>query len=1124
MTAPTFTQNPQGLYFLDGAASQTGLANYGAVFLPPAGITVQSQVTLAQTWVVAGGVYLFLNAAVNDAAAFVAAVRQFLSAPGNANVRFLWIDDPNAPLSAWSPQTLTDANGSVGTLNTFVFRNYRLNVGGSCTISLNSTSDAVQIVQAADANAITFSSGIGAPIPATGTTLLLPFSGATLGCLAFTMALAQSGATDGTSDIDRMDVGLRYCYDDAENPGYLVSLRYRVFSTAAQSINLAAALDPINALIPSRSFLGFTAQSLATFFTNWVGLPVTFNAGSSGSPALVFAPNATTTSGDPADPFYLVPSGSFALNVPTAPGGDSGSGGRFMLGLSAIEYGGLSATGGNTIAFIPGQHAYAPGFTMAADPPAGGRGAPLQGGATTSWLYLTAAAGQSVSYYTQPDRSALYHVEGTPTDAKATFLDFMEIVSRGLPAPPTGPPAGTSYAFPAVPYGNLAGLPHAASYPTFESRVLGPARQQAIAALPAGQSLAAGTGSGSSSTGTTKHGYLAQFDTTFTTWQTLRLAQSDEGANALTIAGPGGGAIAGTLRDSLLANQQFLVFAGQRFAQNASLPQAKLSIEGFGFDLSPSNWSQHGTIILIKYADGSVYDLAADLSAWTDTRTFNDGTITQQHLLRIFKEADESANPDLATFVEAIHDPLWNGILALNVVIPPGTFPPELAGLIAGIDLSMFSAHHLGVNLSPVVLAGSPLALSMKDSSLFGLIDYDVSGEPFQPDGNAYRYRVESLRVLFENSRVQRFSSSVQVMMNLLFGEAARLIQPPESSAPPNTITLHGTYQESNGVRSYAFSTDDDNTFRITSAVLDEVEITRGQFLTITTAADLAAGKDVVTRFAFWGALRFRALPDFDLFSYGYEANGDPGQLSFANLSLDMSYPQATPEQLTFFFNAQQLAVNLATSLPRKESLVRRFPVKFSSFLQAEAGSSPDTLGYHLVLTPVPELSLHYPWYALVFDLELGSLGALAARAGFVARILAAWSPGEGGASMYTGIKIPGTGASGKVFTLQSVINISIDSFEFITANEPNGGRTYTLALTNIRLNFMGKQLPASAYIDFILFGDPGGSGDTLGWYASYMSNDADAPKKKSGNALRAGQQRVRRSAIEGTRGEEWRP
>lgn len=1090
MTAPTFTKNSQGLYTLDGAGSQTGLANYNVVFLPPPDSTLPTSVTLAQTWGVAGGVYLFLNAAVTDATAFVAAVRQFLSAPGSPNVRFLWIADPNAPLSAWSPSMLTDGNGSAGTLNAFPFRNYRLNVGGACAISLNPASDGVQIVQTAGSNAITFSSGSGAPIPATGTTLLLPFSGSTLGCLTFTMALAQSGSTDGTSDIDRMNAGLRYYYDDPENPGYLVSLRYRVFNTAAQSINLAAALDPINALLPSRTFLGFAAQSLATCFTNWVGLPVTFVAGSTGAPALVFAPYATTTSSDPADPFCLVPFGSFGLNVPSAPGGDSDFAGRLMLGLSAIEYGGLAASNGNTITFIPGQNAYAPAFSMSDDPPPGARGAPLQKGATTSWLYLTTTPGQAVSYCSQPDRSALYHVEGAPTNPKATFLDFMEIISRTLPARA----AGTSSSFPAVPYGNLAGLPYASSYPAFESRVLGPARQRAIVALPAESSLASGSGS---SVGTTRHGYLAQFAPTFATWQKVQLAQSNEGTKTLTIAGPNGGAIAGTLRDSLLANQQFLVFAGGKFAQNASLPQARLAIEGFGFDLSPSNWSQHDTIILIKYADGSVNDLAADLSAWTDTRTLNDGTITQQHLLRIFQEAGESTNPDLATFVEVIHDPLWNGILALNVVIPPGSFPPELAGLIAGIDMSMFCAHHLGVNLSPVVLAGLPLALSMKDSSLFGLINYDVSDVPFTADGSTYRYRVESLRVLFENSRVQRFTSSVQLMMNMLFGENATLVRPLESTAPPNTITLQGTYQETNGVRSYVFSTHDDNVFRMTSAVLAEVEITRGQFLTITTAADYAAGKDVATRFAFWGALRFRALPDFDLFSYGSEVNGDPGQLSFTNLSLDMAFPQATPQQLTFFFNAQQLAVDLAASVPRKNSLVRRFPVAFSSFLQAESGSTPDTLGYNGIITPVPESRLFYPWYALVFELKLGSLGALAGKAGFVAQLMAAWSPNPNGISMFAGILIPGTGASGKLFSLESILSLSIDSFQFVTAEAPSGGLSYTLALTNLRLNFMGKQLPASAYIDFILFGDPGGSGDTLGWYTAYTAEDDPAPKTK---------------------------
>ncbi|MEO8381652.1 MAG: hypothetical protein ABI779_18465 [Acidobacteriota bacterium] len=1096
MSDPTFTDTGQQLYYLDGAGSQSGLPRYNVVFLPRPGSGLSSPLTLAQTWVVPGGVYLFLNAPVSDIPAFQSAVWQFLSAPGNAAVRFLWLDDPNAPLSAWSPATLTDAGGVVGALNSFFFRNYRLNVGGSCTIALNSTRDGVQIVQVAGSQSITFSSGIGSAIPATGTTLLLPFSGASLGCLAFAMTLAQNGSTDGTSDVDRMDVGLRYFYDDAGNPGFLVSLRYRVFSTAAQSINLGASLDPINSTVVSRTFLGMApggaAQSLATCFTSWVGLPASMSASSSGSPALVFATNASTTSDDPADPFYLVPSGSFAWSVPPGPVAGSGPAGRLMLGSSAIEYGGASSASGNTITFIPGRNAYAPAFSSALNPPAGGGGAALRSGATTSWIYLTAAAGQSISYYTQPDRSALYHVEGTPSDPKATFLDFMEIVSRVLPVPP----GGTTYAFPAVPYGNLAGLSSASTYATFESRVLGPARQQAMATIPAGSVGASGTGSG---VGTTRHGYLARFDPTFTTWDTLELAQSDVGLNQLTIAGPAGGAITGALRDDLLASEQFLVFAGAKFAQNASLPEALLTIEGFGFDLAPANWSQHDTIMLMKYAGGSAYDLAADLSAWTDTRTFNDGTITQQHLLKIFQDADRRAltNPDFATFVEVIHDPLWNGILAMNVVVPPTSFPPELAGLIAGIDMSMFSAHHLGVNLSPVVLAGSPLALAMKDSSLFGLIDYDVSATPFQPDGNVYRYRVESLRVLFENSHVQRFASSVQVMMNMLFGESATLIPPSGSTAPLNTITLRGTYQETHGVRSYAFSTDEDNVFAMVSTVLAQVEITRGQFLTLTTAADYAAGKDVLTRFAFWGSLRFRALPDFDLFSYGLEANGDRGQLSFTNLGLDMSFPQAAPQQQEFFFNAQQLAVNLATSRPRVNSLVRRFPVAFDSFLQAEGGSSPESLGYHGIITPVPESRLTYPWYALVFELKLGSLGALAGKAGFVAQLMAAWSPNPNGISMFAGILIPGTGATGKLFSLESILSLSIDSFQFVTAQAPAGGLSYTLALTNIRLNFMGKQLPASAYIDFILFGDPGGSGDTLGWYTSYIAADDPAPKKK---------------------------
>src|SRR5579871_5067137 len=72
-------------------------------FLLPAGVVVPpGPLTAAAAWAQTLGTYVFLGAAPSNPAAFVAVARQLLSSPSLAGTRLLWLQNPDAPIVAWS--------------------------------------------------------------------------------------------------------------------------------------------------------------------------------------------------------------------------------------------------------------------------------------------------------------------------------------------------------------------------------------------------------------------------------------------------------------------------------------------------------------------------------------------------------------------------------------------------------------------------------------------------------------------------------------------------------------------------------------------------------------------------------------------------------------------------------------------------------------------------------------------------------------------------------------------------------------------------------------------------------------------------------------------------------------
>src|SRR6185295_9647657 len=112
----------------------------------------------------------------------------------------------------------------------------------------------------------------------------------------------------------------------------------------------------------------------------------------------------------------------------------------------------------------------------------------------------------------------------------------------------------------------------------------------------------------------------------------------------------------------------------------------------------------------------------------------------------------------------------------------------------------------------------------------------------------------------------------------------------------------------------------------------------------------------------------------------------------------------------------------------RAKALYAKFPLKLSGFVAtpdpllqnpplppSEAtAQSPESLGYVSITAGVQQSKMLDPWYGLVFDIDLGTLGALAGGAGLVLKLLLGWS--EGGTrdepAVYVGVRLPGVNAT----------------------------------------------------------------------------------------------------------------
>jgi len=1067
----------------------------------------------------------------------------------------------------------------------------------------------------------------------------------------------------GYPGLAHLDIGFRLFMRDPEFPDsgehvYLSSHRYplideesencRAHAYYPEKIAFKACLDPINPLVPERTYLNFKSEDVAqtglpsAYRTN-LGYSVHFLPISDQS-RLQFSLRPGTSKEEEQDqaPFYLVPAGEYSMVVPRY--NEQGSvdlvpDANVICGLSGLEYFKITDTSTVNLIFEPGQPAFVPAYTsinaLLRDLPkilksfanrplppdttdldmkiednvpglditdkerlsileivrkdyfppgyqftqkqvdeykgleivedlinwlrialqtATYKGAPegsaLTSQGTTSWVYVQSDNG--AIYYAQPDQAPLYTAEASSQQ----FLDYLEIPSVGLPASLNESEMKSlisttnieSLSFPMLPYGNVDPF-SLTDIRQLEISLINNYRRHRIHEISAATNhvTALGDAGEANPIGTTPQGLIATFSTNFKKIERLQFMKDTKNQsisfvnieNKVPNKDPNNDPnkasdenednIPKSLKAALQSNQLFMVISNHKaisenFSSDALKPFSgvtnSLDIQDWLFQLGTEHWSKKGTILIFKFHDKSLLDLAVNPALWSLADDLNkDKAGVSQKLVRILKQAVEMGKSDdpkerrkYEVLARAATQPNWTGILALNVDVPPNSLPDSLKALAAGINPDMFYAQYVGVEVTPVNSTGT--ALEAQQSSLFGLIDYSNPNIPLA-DPSGYNFHVPLLSVVFRNSEIADFAAEVMIIMDRLFDEAITLWNSPNGK---NILRLQGVAEDHNGKVTYSFGFSGANHFLLSGKVMQEVEIVKAQFATDPLPSPKPNPLSIKGRFIFWGRIRFAYLSDFDVLSFGplpgtaIAPTPEPGKelpeldyLSVNNMQITMSFDlNQTTNEITnriFAFNPNQLGFDLNRSGWRENSLYEKFPLKFTGLRVVQDDSQALTKsGYMPVKTPGKPAELGSSWYGLTFDLNLGSAGALAGSAGLVVSILAAWNPGEEG--LYVGLKLPGSSGGKKEIVIQGLLKISFKSIQFVVypLNEvedplalPKNSEHevgYLLKIKNVMLKFFVLSFPPSGQTEFILFGDPREDMERqdklLGWYAAY--------------------------------------
>jgi|GEM_PF-3400902 len=1150
-------------------ASSSGATYY--VYAPSEGgssyrscyITQDDAAGTSPTWeqlsVIEGYHAFFPEQAVGDWASLSQSLFAVFLAKARFNVRLGWFDETGQRMLAFIGQTNT---GLISQWSGFNLRQLAIRCPlNTVTLSATATGYAISTASTLALVLNRYNDAVTNPLVlSNGLTISVDASDA--GALQ-TTALSMSRA-----EMDVVWAGLHYYHDHTrpesetrpEGNSY-TAYHYRILQ-ATSEISFDLSLDILAPTNADTSYFMLPTNTYDSYWVTDVGQAVQLTLQSAGDArfALVNSPNREQGQGL----YALSLQGQFVLQVAAYTDiASANNSHKLLCGLEGTEAVGFTPKStdyeGDILTFVPNQYAYAPVFPVLkqlATNASSGSASSVQSfladnpncDTYTSWVSIERNTGLtgSLSYFAQPRGASLF----IPESGWGPFTNVFNAVAGILDD------NNTPRVFPMVPYtsseDNLPDidlqaflsnyLPRPRSMPVttsrpdwsvikaFELQILNPQRKLSISPPDTtSQSRAISRAAASTQTTTTPQGFLVEVGTDgsgIQYWQSIQLALDTESGDVLQIDN-----VSPAVQSAFQTNQQFLVVSKEGALGNLSYaPEGAttqntnmqfdnlISIADWPFQINvgENDFGDFTNVFISKFHSGTLIELVQNPQVWVDSDTFvgSDNTDLlsmwlQNYCAQVIQKVEQEGNDAYQNIYNIIHDANWNGILVLESDIQFAGFPDELKGLLAGIDTTRMKAHHFGVTVNKVDSSTGSIDASAVQSSLFGLIDYVDSGftsgnEPEPPPNVDYNFLVLTLQVIFDNSAITNFTSKIQLAVNSLFADTVV----DSDGGSYNTILLDGTYQNEDGVDTYVFMSQEDTQFYLNNMLLTTVEALKVQFQTLIPEDSEGMSH---SRFSFVGNLVFETLEYFDAFAFD--------ALRFSNLGINMIAEADNGSNVSFEFDATQVAFDVSNSIARTNSLARNFPMALTS-LVVGSGQSAKDMGFLSMKNPFDDLQdVSKPgddWFALSYNLNLGTLGALATKVGLVATLMVQWGASKKAedetsyANMF--IKLPGTGNSGKTFSLQNVIKLSIKDIEL--AMDPSAGEqeegadassiAFMLKLSDMSLKFLGIGFPPNGDTMVYIFGNPDGSNglvastdsSSFGWYAAYVN-----PKKSDSSS-----------------------
>jgi hypothetical protein len=1108
-----------------------------ALYLPTVPVPLPSSITLAEAF---GGDGTFVLAAAPGldidryAAAIVEAVPAALRS-AYADRGIVWLTNPLRPaqdiqlvgLRTYPDRTVISPGGDL----TLVPNNLFLTLSNGVEVTLDGDAFALS---ATSGQTLGFT-GSAAPPDAVAARGSLPFNGPTAGSVVFPVSIARDKL------LTKLRWGFQLLCPADENGGDDVRSQWYPLAEASGAsardmIAFQARIDPsdpTNIRLAGRTRLGFTETGgptveLVSGFRDSYGRKITLTPVTSGNSTA----GLTLALGNPAAPsrpdFVFGPDGDFlfASNVNSG-NGNGGDGAGVLCGLSPTEV--LLASAGDRIRFTANRPAFVPDYppptASTLGPPIDPTAVPLTDRYRTAWAAVVRAQGQA-QYSAQPKGASLYG-----------FDDVVSKTGAGLLGPVrywTG--VSDTTPFPLVPYG-LAKPDEYGTTISFSEKDIAGVEQFAVTAA---RRTAIGPPSGRP----------ARDDpgTTWTTTPTGLLATVDPGTGVFTSVVLGVNRAVGggqwlmfndpdpVLCQALQTSDLFLVAVdpkhlgvGKPSPRGTKPPPPDgtatfyhtMSIEGWEITAKVGEANTYGdyrNVLIVKGCRGKLVDLVAKPSSWTQATDFSirpggagaELTVLSQWLADYIRAGIDQPSDWFDTFGDIATREDWTGVLVLKASLT--ALPGDLAGLLSVIDKDDSYAHHFGITISPIGITGKDQLAISGSSSLFELVDYvnpALPGPdpvaPLPPAGpGPYDFQLLTLRALFENTSVRSFDGVAQLTLGEFFGDQVTAMNKPDDIY--HTIFLTCAYQKQGDVGAFVLNTTDDNLFTLDSDVLGRVEVTKAQMVTV----------DATTlRFGLWGFLDFQVLRavdettgeqnvPFDLFGFGAALGSDAPRsgLNFADLAVVMDN-SVTPSRYTFDVSA--ITFDVSRSTPRPGSLYQALGLRLKGLLHGSATNDPAAQDYLQVPTSAPLSGVTgKQWYALEFQVDLGTIGALAGNVGLSAGMVAAWAPGAGRSQSTTlhpydamaGLRLPGVTSKGKGLTLQGVLALSVGDMRLAYQKAGSKDQRYwVLWLNDIALKFLGLlKIPPNGAVGFACFGGTpvNGNPQGIGWYAVY---NQDKPK-----------------------------